>query len=700
MNKYLLLLLSLLFSLPGYSTTYYVAKTGADTNSGTEASPFLTISKAASMMVAGDSCVIKEGVYREVLSPQANGTSSQPIVFTSFAGDSVLISATEPAGTWIQASGDMYRTPYNMTLGRKNMVFVDQRPMDWARWPNNVDHDPYTLESIEVVTGTGSSVEAPDIDNTDWTGGYIWYLGAHSGTSWTREITASQTGKIDFIGVNINQWPFNPHNPTIVRNGNRGRFYLFGVLSALDYAEEWYFDDVSNQVFFQAPGNVDPNTLQVEFSARQRTMNIDRDYIIIDGIHAFGGKVEITGENCIIRNGYFKQCLQTLDELDNTDAQAGEGAIHIRGSFTTIENNTIDGSSISGIYIQGWNNVTHPLIQHNVIKNCNTVGIHASPIRSASTHNRFLSNTIMTTGRDGIYCAGVNNEIAYNDISDCMKLNNDGGLFYTVGNANSRNTEIHHNWFHDSEGPDYADGRAAGIYLDNDSKGYTVHHNVVWNITWSGVQMNWDIWDNNIYHNTLWNVGDAMGTWLKPEHTMERIKVYNNVASTEEWIGNDIQSNKILSNDHFEDIDNHDFRPKWWSSLIDDGMAIPGINDDYQGSAPDLGAYERGLTPWIPGVNSVEGGEVDMTTTVEPIQQVRLLVHPNPAKDSNVTISLQGVLAPKTIAIYNLAGQEIFETIESGEHLVVPYSVFGEAGLYFIQVQTADRNWAGKLIVQ
>jgi len=57
--------------------TYYVAKTGNDTNIGTLASPFLTIAKGISVLAAGDTLFIRVGVYSEsiVLSNIPSGSS-------------------------------------------------------------------------------------------------------------------------------------------------------------------------------------------------------------------------------------------------------------------------------------------------------------------------------------------------------------------------------------------------------------------------------------------------------------------------------------------------------------------------------------------------------------------------------------------------------------------------------------------------
>ena len=66
---------------------------------------------------------------------------------------------------------------------------------------------------------------------------------------------------------------------------------------------------------------------------------------------------------------------------------------------------------------------------------------------------KILKNTIINAGRDGMYVTGVNFEVAYNDVSYSQKINSDSGIFYTVGNDNLRNAEIHHNWFHDATAP-------------------------------------------------------------------------------------------------------------------------------------------------------------------------------------------------------------------------------------------------------
>lgn len=697
----------MLYSFSLQAKNYYVSTSGSDNNLGTIDMPFKTITKAATQMVAGDTCFIMAGVYREVINPANSGEPEHPIVFTNYNNDSVVVSATEVLSNWETYNGNSYKASYKMVLGRQNMVFCEGKAMDWARWPNNTDNDKYTVEGAEVTGGSGSTIESAAIDETNWTGAYVWYLGAHSGTSWTREITASQSGKITFTEVDINKWPFSSHNPTVWREneGNHyGQFYIFNKLEALDKEQEWYYDEPSETVYFQAPGNADPNNLNVEAAQRERTIYINsKNYIHIIGLNAFGGKAEITGTDCEIRNCNFKNCLQILDELDNTDAQVANAPIHIRGSRTLIQNNVIDGSSLNGIYVQGWGGITEVTISNNLIKNCNTVGVHASPIRSGATYTKMLSNTLQATGRDGIYCGGTNCEIAYNDVSDCMLINNDGGLFYVVGNANDKNNEVHHNWFHDSWGPDYADGRCAGIYLDNNSKGYSVHHNVVWNISWSGIQINWDNWNIDIFNNSIYNVESAMGRW-ENGYTIKDLVIKNNYASIDEWIGTDVSSstNRINASSPFRSLSEKDFRPKSGSDLIDGGEVISGITDGYQGMNPDVGAYEDGVTPWIPGVNSVMGGEPDTPVGLKEshFNSSQIKVYPNPLISGKLTVQFTDISAAKTICIFDVMGQVVFQKQTNAVNENISREIFLNSGIYLLTVKTNNQISSKKIIIE
>jgi hypothetical protein len=71
------------------AATYYVSKTGSDSNNGSSSSPFLTISKSISAATsAGDVVNIGAGTYSETVTLNTSGSAGNPI---TFIGSGVVI---------------------------------------------------------------------------------------------------------------------------------------------------------------------------------------------------------------------------------------------------------------------------------------------------------------------------------------------------------------------------------------------------------------------------------------------------------------------------------------------------------------------------------------------------------------------------------------------------------------------------------
>lgn len=698
MKKILTLYLLLFLVTSLTATDYYVSKSGDDVNDGSLNDPFLTIAKAASVMFPGDVCYIMEGTYRETLTTIRGGTASAPITFRNYQQDEVWIRATEEATDWSIQSGAVWRSSVVLSQGARNAVYYNDHLLDLARWPNNEDNDKYTIDAEPVIGGTAGRIIGSSMPQFDLSGAYVWYLGAHSGTSWTRQIASREGDAVTFQAVDINAWPFHPHNPTVIRNDNRGRFFVFGALDLLNHEREWFYEE--GTLYVQAPGSADPNSARVEYAARERTIHIKHNYVTIEGINCFAGKVHLQGDYAVIRNCIIRHGLESLDELDNTDAQVGNGSIHIQSSNTLIDNNLIEYGSLNGIFIQGWGGVHGNEIRQNEIRYFNTVGIHSSPIRAIGLGTKVLYNTVYGAGRDGIFLPNKDCEFAYNDFSDVMRINNDGGLFYVVGNTDDKNTSIHHNWFHDSAGPAYADGRTAGIYLDNNSKGYDVYRNVVWNITWSAVQMNWSAWNNDIFNNSFWNVDQAMGVWLNG-HTQINNRIFNNYSREANWEGQELSHNIVDSADPFADLINHNFLPRPGSPLIDVGREIDGVTDNYVGSAPDVGAYEFGGEQWVPGATRAG---VPTSVFAPRVPQLAVLTFPNPTDGlSHFVIKLQN----NSSIHWNLLSMDghllasDFRTyLSPGEHQFELPTADLPAGVYILHGKTSEGFFTDRIVVE
>ena len=92
----LIFLLVLLSGFDAQSSTYYVSNAGNDSNTGLSLSDaFLTIQRAADIVVAGDTVLVENGIYTGFDVRDVNGTADDPIVFKG-TGNDVLINQRGP----------------------------------------------------------------------------------------------------------------------------------------------------------------------------------------------------------------------------------------------------------------------------------------------------------------------------------------------------------------------------------------------------------------------------------------------------------------------------------------------------------------------------------------------------------------------------------------------------------------------------
>src|SRR5258706_5469412 len=77
------------------ATTNYVATTGNDTNSGTFASPWRTIQKAANTLAPGGIALVRGGVYSEAVSVNVSGSAAGGfLTFQNFPGQSPIVDGS------------------------------------------------------------------------------------------------------------------------------------------------------------------------------------------------------------------------------------------------------------------------------------------------------------------------------------------------------------------------------------------------------------------------------------------------------------------------------------------------------------------------------------------------------------------------------------------------------------------------------
>ncbi len=220
-NLFFILLISGLFSLNAYSQkTLYVSKLGDDQNSGTEKSPFLTIQKGAEVAEPGDTIFVKEGTYRERVSPLRGGTEGKPITYLAEPNKNVIIKGSEIWNPDFQKEGTLlYAIPEDKLFNDDSYV-DDKNPfkVEMATTPfgregkREVERQKpgkgdlvYTLGQVyvdgEMWTQVPYKEEAKDLQKS-------WWYEASTGAIYLHEFSEPKNHKIE---VTTRRRVFAPH---------------------------------------------------------------------------------------------------------------------------------------------------------------------------------------------------------------------------------------------------------------------------------------------------------------------------------------------------------------------------------------------------------------------------------------------------------------------------------------------------------
>ncbi len=110
--------------LAALATSYYISPSGSDSNLGSLASPWKTISFALSHLAAGDTLDLRGGIYYESnLTTSVSGTATNPITIQSYPGEQATIDGGMPDfktlnnGQWtlVDSSIGLYKSAQTLT---------------------------------------------------------------------------------------------------------------------------------------------------------------------------------------------------------------------------------------------------------------------------------------------------------------------------------------------------------------------------------------------------------------------------------------------------------------------------------------------------------------------------------------------------------------------------------------------------------
>lgn len=341
-------------------------------------------------------------------------------------------------------------------------------------------------------------------------------------------------------------------------------YYIENAYELIDTDNEWYLDESTNMVYIKVPESTDMNTASVIAPRLENLLTVKSQNsskiknLTFEGITFRYSTWNVPSEKGLVdvqAGMYANYCIFKTNDMGVLRPSA---AVYVAGTENfTMKDCTVENMGAAGIDLHY--GTKNSVIQDNLIQNISGNGIMVGKFvvdentdihvvynpedeSDICTGDRIVNNRVMHIGTDyessvGI-CAGyprdiliANNEVAYapytgisvgfgwSSADNAMKnnriLNNeihhtsqilcDAGGIYTL--SKQPGSEMSGNYIHDIVLPEWADYGTSGIYMDEQTDGYTVKYNVLENAC--GVGMNRvgqnDYKEKTIYIDKKWN---------------------------------------------------------------------------------------------------------------------------------------------------------------------------------------------------
>lgn len=404
---------------------------------------------------------------------------------------------------------------------------------------------------------------------------------------------------------------------------NGTRLYPYSDLTSLENLS-WAipgFYTVGQTLYVHLAGDADPNNAVMVFSRYNRGFDVDKDYIYFLNL-----TFRHYGQGSEARAIYFDNASHNL--VQDSVFAINNGGITIRdvSHRNVIQDNEFYDTMFDwpwdsvkaagnlergGVYFGGSTSGRGNVIRRNIFHGYFD-GFDVCPGEPISQTNEtdVYNNLVYNMGDDGVqvdgWCSNVRlwNNTFHNVLVGISFAPTVGGPVYAIRNLiyhfGAGNTEHTGDSFKfnnnggEKSGPIYIIHNTtdavtpdrSGIKLSSGSSpGWTLIY--ARNNIWSG--LNYALENNNISYpvnldyDNLWTGNDNdLVRWNKTNYAT--LPIFTQATGQE--------SQGFNLNPGFVSPQNGEYRLNSMSSLIDAGVVIPGINHDYHGLAPDIGAFE------------------------------------------------------------------------------------------------------------
>ena len=341
-------------------------------------------------------------------------------------------------------------------------------------------------------------------------------------------------------------------------------YYIENAYELIDEDNEWYLDEGDSTLYIKVPADKNINTCEVIVPVLEKLVSVGTtdgskiQKLTFEGITFRYSNWTVPSEKGLVdiqAGMYANFCIFKTNELGVLRPSAAIYVTNTEGF--TLKNCIVENMGGAGIDLHY--GTKDSLIQDNLIQNISGNGIMVGKFEvdentdihivynpedesEICTNDWIVNNRVMHIGTDYESSVAIgagyprniliaNNEVAYapytgisvgfgwSDADNAMRgnriLNNeiyrtsqvlcDAGGIYTL--SKQPDSEISGNYIHDIYLPEWADYATSGIYMDEQTSGYTVKYNVLdhgWGIGMNRVGEN-DYKEKTIYIDAKWN---------------------------------------------------------------------------------------------------------------------------------------------------------------------------------------------------
>ena len=547
--KYILLGLFILTSFNSYSqTTYYVSKSGNNSNAGNFGAPFLTISHAVSVINPGDQIYIREGVYHEnIVFNNIDATNGNETLISNYNNEEVIIDGTiKVSNTWADDTigGVQVKKLENFT-NSITQLFVGNDQMVMARWPNAqfsdlsiYDHDNWAHgEESGSTDGSFLIDETYDDPGSLSLSNSIGILNVGSFRTFNRQIASHTQQAGDDVITYTTPIGKNGIGAGLSNNGElkdkHHHFFFEGKKEFIDADNEWFLDTSNNILYLKPASGVDLTQVPIRGKIRDYSLTITgSEYLKVHGLTFFATTIYASGtKNLEISecNFYFpSHSRRMLGDLNGANATTfGTGS----GNTARVDSSTVSGCLFintegEALVIRGNNNTVRNSYFRNIDWSATELNGLMVTVFVDGENNTFTENEIYFTGASATVWPGEKSIFSYNIVSSTGHAQSDGSVFqgtknYVFGSV------VHHNFVYDTEKYAFRYDAPGGDAAQAGSFG-VMHHNIADNTLGLMIKGNNQIIAHNTVLNTISNRNDII--ILAEDCSNTNTWLYNNLA--------------------------------------------------------------------------------------------------------------------------------------------------------------------------